>query len=350
MSTIASRLRAGLVFCFMTALGVELAAFCIVSLTNVILYGHIREGSRAIYDPYALFLQTSPERLTLGNAPQGSNGDTKTVWMFGGSTMRGSTDDDGRTIPSFAAAILNQKGGSHRYVIRNFGINSFNSLMESKYLQKLLIEERNRPDLILFYDGANDSKYFVEFRTPDAHHGYSKVKGVIESYYGAWLGFLKPVHAALYASFTYELWGRLNQVALPLSSKDPELAQMVERTMRRYEAVERMAAGFGSRFLLAWQPMRWTQDCAAVPDARSSDGKQALPVAALEQMANNFRAVYGPLRDGLANRSYFYDLSAALCAQGFESYQIDGVHLTDEGRRAVAARLAARIATLFGEK
>lgn len=344
MSGLVRKFRSAIVFCFMAALFIEAISFTVVSLTNVILYGHIREGSRAVYDPYTLFLQTVAERRTVGNAPILEGHDTKTIWMFGGSTMRGSTDDDSQTIPSLTAKILNQAGGEHHYVIRNFGINSFNSLMESKYLQKVLMENTQAPDLIVFYDGANDAKYFVEFRTADAHHGYTKVKGVIESYYGSWFGFLKPVHAALYASFTYELWGRINQTILPLDVNDPELDRMIMLTLRRYDAIDRMAKGLQSRFLLAWQPMLWTQECSI---SESLGKTQAASLMALKQMAYNFRAVYEPLRYQLSVRAFFYDLSSSLCGKEGNAYKEDGVHLTDDGRQIIAERLADRINRLF---
>ena len=45
------------------------------------------------------------------------------------------------------------------WTVRNFGVNSYNSLFEAKYLQKLLIEEDEQPDVIVFMDGdgADDS-------------------------------------------------------------------------------------------------------------------------------------------------------------------------------------------------
>lgn len=347
MSRIAHIFRTFVLRLLLAALFIELASFSIVSLTNVILYGHIREGSRAIYQPYGLFRQSPAIRSTTGNPPEAREDNTH-VWMFGGSTMRGSTPDDNLTIPSLVAHRLNQTRDAGGYVLRNFGTNSFNSLLESMALQKELIDNPKPPRLVIFYDGANDAKYFVEFRTADAHHGYTKVRAIIESYYGSWLGFLKPVHAAIYASFTYELWGRLNQVLLPVAHDDPALAKMIEQTVRRYETIDRMSKAAGARFLLVWQPMRWTEDCGSGPVGAKAG--EDLPAGALAQMADNFRTVYEPLRQRLTGKAFFVDFSQALCKREQTAYQVDGVHLTDDGRRMIAERLAVTIETALRDK
>jgi hypothetical protein len=66
--------------------------------------------------------------------------------------------------------------------------------------------------MIVFYDGANDAKYFAEHRTPYGHHGYRRVRSLIESYYASWFGLLKPVTAATHASFTGELWDKIHRL------------------------------------------------------------------------------------------------------------------------------------------
>ena len=65
-------------------IGLELLAFAIVSISNYIIYGHIRDGSRAIYDP--LYVVPQLQRMcatTTSFCPQPGKA-TKTIWMFGG--------------------------------------------------------------------------------------------------------------------------------------------------------------------------------------------------------------------------------------------------------------------------
>lgn len=315
---------------------IELCSFLIISISNVILYGHLREGSRAVYDPYTLFLQSPAVRPTAGNSTSPDAAKNRTIWMFGGSTMRGATDDDARTIPSFLAKYLNSgESGLHFHVV-NFGINSFNSLLEIKYLEKALIEQVPRPDLIIFYDGANDTKYFVEHRTADGHYGYRRVRALIEGYYGSWFGLFKPLNAAIQASFTRELYDKLNQVEFSLDAASPELSTMVAKTAQRYDFAERLAQGFGAKFLLVWQPMLWTEGCPVSPAVAERERTLLINSDRLAPMRRNFTVAYSALADRLAGKSYFANMSTAVCGRNVPSYQPDGVHMTDDGRRAMA--------------
>ena len=77
-----------------------------------------------------------------------------------------ATDYDDRTIPSFLAASLNEEKPLVPAYLTNYGEPSFNSLMEAKYLEKVLIDNIVRPDIIIFYDGANDCTYFAQTANP----------------------------------------------------------------------------------------------------------------------------------------------------------------------------------------
>ena len=85
---------------------IEIGSFLIVTASNYIIFGKIREGSRVLYDPYALYLNVEGVRPTAHNPPLADP--PNILWLLGGSTMRGATDDDAKTIPSYLAAILNR--------------------------------------------------------------------------------------------------------------------------------------------------------------------------------------------------------------------------------------------------
>jgi len=140
--------------------------------------------------------------------------------------MRGSTDFHERTIPSYLAVLFNGTAAGPRAVFLNLGVISFNSLMETKYLQKLLIE-RPPPALVIFLRWGQRRQLFRPAPQPWAHHGYRQVQGLIESYHRSFFGLLKPLNAAFYASFTRELLDKVHQVVLPLSAEAPELKEFV---------------------------------------------------------------------------------------------------------------------------
>ncbi|HSW28990.1 MAG TPA: hypothetical protein VLH75_05765 [Longimicrobiales bacterium] len=324
--------------------GVEVTSFLVITLANLFVYGSVWEGSRVNYDGYTLF-QEGP-RATTNNPPTtpGPSPEHRTIWMFGGSTMRGATDDDTKTIPSFLAGLLNAEEARTRFTVTNFGENSFNSLLETRYLQKALIEQSVRPDLVVFYDGANESVYFAQFRTPYAHHGYQQVRAIVESHRRSAFGLLKPLNAALYASFTWELFNKVNQTLIPLEADSREVHDFIERTVQRYDYVHQQADFYGADFVLFWQPVLWTEDCEVMPEVAEVEWEYAINKLRFTAVKENFRTVQQTLADALRGRPYFVDLRDALCSRTAPVYQHDGVHLQDGGREMVARAMQRLLA------
>ncbi len=314
----------------------EIVSFLVVSISNYIIYGKVREGSRVFYDPYALFLNEEGQRPTAYNASR-PGGDGIAIWMFGGSTMRGATDFDERTIPSFLARGLNEKEGDPRFTVLNFGENSFNSLMETKYFQKVMIEKPEpRPKAIVFYDGANECSYFTQHRNSYGHHGYREVRALIESYHRSLFGILKPLNAAIYASFTKELHDKIMQVFVPVGIDSDSLRQFLDQTEQRYDYLNSQAAACGAIFIVFWQPVLWVETGETAPKVREIEMKHFINSERFKTMRRNFEVVYGAISDRLRNKPYFVNLRNVLCSRTGEAYQPDGVHLNDDGRSRVA--------------
>jgi len=327
---------------------VEVMSFLVITISNFVVYGHAREGSRAVYDPYTLFLQSPGVRPTANNSVTADAKNSRTVWMFGGSTMRGSTDHDDRTIPSFLAEYLNSNGSGTHFTVTNFGMNSFNSLLETKYLQKLLAESDLAPDVVIFYDGANDAKYFAEHLSPYGHHGYRRVKALIESYYKSWFGLLKPLNAALYSSFTKELYDKYAEFFVPLTPAPEELPKLASLTQKRYEHVSKLAECCGAKFIVFWQPMLWVEDCRAPDSVREKERGLLISVDRMATARENLALPYKAILERLKGKPYFVDFRDVLCGRAVPMYQADGVHLNDDGRKTIASNMAKEIEKRLG--
>jgi lysophospholipase L1-like esterase len=321
------------------AVALEVFSFLVVTGSNLFIYATVWESSRANYDAYTLFLEDEGPRPTLNNPPTAAGKNHLTLWLFGGSTMRGSTPDHGKTIPSLLAEILNRGQVPTSYTVLNFGENSFNSLLESKYLQKLLIESPNPPDLIIFYDGANDCSYFAQYRTPYGHHGYRRVQALVESYRRSLFGLLKPFNAALNASFTRELYDKLMATMAPLSPDSELLRQMAELTERRYEHLRKLAACYGARFLVVWQPILWVETRQLALQVRDQEQRLPIFLDRFTAVRRNFTVTYQTLAQRLQDKPYFINFQNVLCSRTEPVYQRDGVHLNDQGRQLIAQRL-----------
>lgn len=319
----------------LTVLLVELCSFAVITVSNLVIYGNLREGSRVYYDPYTLFLNLEGPKKTV---PQPES-PKSIIWCFGGSTMRGQTDNPAATIPSFLAKKLSADGHDG-VLVRNWGEDSFNSLLEANYLQKLSIEQNETPDLIVFYDGANESVYFSQYRTPYAHHGYRRLRALIESYHRSAFGLLKPINAAVQASFTKELVDKFKQVAVPVDKDDPAFIMFANLVEQRYARLAQEAQYRGAQFAVVWQPAMWAEHGDVAPAVKALEQDHFINTERFSTMRSNFQTVYNTLRSRLGKHDFFVDFSNALVDRTEAAYQPDGVHLTDAGREMVATKLA----------
>ncbi|MBM3299067.1 MAG: SGNH/GDSL hydrolase family protein [Deltaproteobacteria bacterium] len=321
-------------------ISIEVLSFLAITITNFILYGHPREGPRSVYDPYTLFLQSAGPRTTMHNSVSLDPVKNRTLWLFGGSTMRGENFDNDKTIPSYLAEYLNSGTSGLHFTVKNYGMNAFNSLLETKYLQKLLAEGEKPPHMIVFYDAANDAKYFAEHRNAHGHYGFRRTSALIESYYRSWFGLLKPLNAAIYASFAKELYDKIHQLAVPLEPDSPELRRLVDLATKRYDYVDKVAECMGADFILFWQPTLWVEECPEIPaDVKEKEKSALLDSDKYAAMRVNFALPYLMLADRLKHKPYFVSLQDALCTRKVPAYMADGVHTTEQGNKILAMRM-----------
>lgn len=76
------------------------------------------------------------------------------IWFFGGSTMFGSNQRDGHTIPSEFARAAAEDGRPVQVV--NWGVHAYTAYQEAQLLQ-VAVADVGPPDLVIFYDGYNDT-------------------------------------------------------------------------------------------------------------------------------------------------------------------------------------------------
>jgi hypothetical protein len=325
---------------FLALVVAEVLSFLIISVSNYVLYHQIREGNPALYDPYALFLIPETPRPTKHNAAPPVGPHHRVIWMFGGSTLRGATDHDDRTIPSYLAGILNQSGSPTSWTVVNFGVDSFNCLLETKFFQKELIENPQVPNLVIFYDGANDSTYFPQYRTPYGHLGYRRMRALVEGYHHSFFGLLKPLNAALYSSFTKELYDKFRLAVVPLAPDSELLRQNTTAMLQRYRHVRKVAGCYGAGFLLFWQPYLWVETGQVAPQVKRREENTFILGPRFKTLRHNFSVTYLALKDRLRQEPYFVDFQNVLCHRTQTVYQPDGVHLNDEGRLLVARAMS----------
>lgn len=92
------------------------------------------------------------ERRTL--APSGQLGTPFVVWFFGGSVAFGAGQRDEHTIPSELVRLAGTQGLALQ--VRNFGVPATVNWQSTVLMIEKLTWSEAPPDLIIFYDGAND--------------------------------------------------------------------------------------------------------------------------------------------------------------------------------------------------
>ena len=112
------------------------------------------------------------------------------------------------------------------------------------------MEASQLPDLIIFYDDANDCAYFNQYHTPQAHYGYRRLCGLIESHRRSYLSLFKPLNPALYSSFTKETFDKFRQIMVPVYFENSVPQELLSATEKRYEHIRRLAAAYGAEFIL----------------------------------------------------------------------------------------------------
>lgn len=317
---------------FVAAVSIEALCFIAITLSNLVIYGHAWEGSRSAYDSHAIFHQQPTPRATSFNAVSPRADHNRIIWMLGGSTTRNSDADDDTTIASLVAQRLNQQGSPLYFTVRNYGQNSYNSLLEVQLLQEFLIRQSPPPSLIVMYDGANEAAYLGQYRTVDGHYGYRRLRALITGYRNNPLGIFKAFNAFWYASATRELYDKLHQVALPLTKGSALVKDYVDLLERRYQYIDRIARAHGARLVVCWQPTAWTEAKGAAKAVRGREDLLA-DRTGLGVFQGNMRVVYSAVLTRLASKPYFIDLSKVLEQRTEPAYRSDGVHLMEAGRR-----------------
>jgi lysophospholipase L1-like esterase len=179
-------------------------------------------------------------------------GHSKTIWIFGGSTVYGTGVPDWATVPSYLARDLNASGGDCD-VVTNFGVEGYVSNQELIYLQERL-KTGQRPDMVIFYDGVNDaSAAGPADGEPSPHFYYPLIKSRMEGAISSKLDFVRDSYAM---RLTHAILGSVRREKFELSSA--QLNAKATTTLDNYEANLRLASALSKAFNFKlywfWQP------------------------------------------------------------------------------------------------
>lgn len=241
------------------------------------------------------------------------------VWFFGGSTMFGfDLLRDEHTIPSEIVRLAERDGIPIR--ARNYGMAGYVNYQESVLLS-LLVTADERPDLVVFYDGVNDSSMAL----------LNAYGGLNPSGEPGDLGALTQR-----LGLTKELPGASAKTPSPLGLRPSAAAKptTVESIVASAAGVYRqgfdlsrlLADRYGFRVAHFWQPDYYTK----VP---LDPAEQAIPLGLDTYRIETMTALWRKIREALPPE--VVDISTAL--NGLQGPILsDSVHTNEKGSLAVS--------------
>lgn len=260
------------------------------------------------------------------------------VFFFGGSTMWGTSAPDEGTIPALFLREVGPRQGNP-LCVRNYGESAWVS-SQSVIALMTALQRGDIPDLVIFYEGANDLNWTFGNDTPYRHAEYDRIAAIFgRAGRGRGQGRRRTVDVsgllrALAPNITSSIdrgrqWGR------GPSDRSPEgLERLAGEAIGVYLANQRivrsLAEEYGFRCRFFWQPyLIYGRKPLAAGEARILDGAAS--------WATSFRlfAAAANARIAAVQADDFTDLSGVFAETGEQIYT-DMVHMTPEGNAIVA--------------
>jgi lysophospholipase L1-like esterase len=351
----------------------ETKAYPVADASWVPAYFKAMNSVQMRWYPY-VYWKTAPMRSPYLNIDQHSNrvnwnaprrpGDGKPllrVFTFGGSTTWGAGARDDYTIPSLLAKDL---AGNPDYdvEVRNFGQMGWVTSQEVIYLYELL-RRGERPDLVIFYDGVNDTflgyqqgiagltqNEFLraeEFGILASSSGRKRLYGTALRTFLMNTGMadlIKLLAGKDKATYERKEIAPMASIAYLAPPSDFEGTDAVEQDIVNiYLFNDQMVRTLGDRFkfraLFYWQPVIYSKHPLTVYE-RAFVGARS--------REDFFDGTYKRVA-AVAQSEGVHDISGILNSEGAKTYFVDPWHITEEGNAVVARRMAADAAPLLAE-
>ena len=261
-----------------------------------------------------------------------------TIFMFGGSTLWGSGTRDEDTIPSQLARFY--EGDGRRVCVINFGESAW---VSTQQVIKLLLElKRNNrnPNLVVFYDGANDTSVSIQSGPLDVHGNFAAIRQQFEEASafrsGTFAYLLKTNIADLLRRLAIKV-GMSNPSAQRFRHDSGDIDAMarhvVSNFLKNIEIVETLAEKYRFDYAFFWQPVLFVSQkpLTAVEMELLEAQRSAFPGLELLYQTT-YQLVQTQHRPNLHYIADVFDESS-------ETIYIDSAHVSTQGNRLVAQRI-----------
>lgn len=313
------------------------------------------------YEPYTVWsrkpvtgkyvnVRKNGRRVTTGNSTEP---DALIVWVFGGSTTWGMAVPDADTIPSRLSRRFNDAGIPT--LVRNYGETGFVSTQDLLALVRAL-QKSEVPDLVIFYEGANESLGLVD--RPDLinpHYLMNRIQGLFE-------GKTKTEQPALVLLRETALFRLATAIGNRIGTVRPDPAGMTYPTkidaipavaataVRAYEnnlqIIKALGEEFGFQTYFFWQPLLGTGEKPLDPtEAAVLKRLNTLPQQEwMIRFTNELRAQVVEAQQKKQGHSHFFDIADIFSATQDPVF-VDWAHVTHNGNAPLADKIFTSILT-----
>src|SRR2546426_5613541 len=307
-------------------------------------YWREAKSLRIEYKPYVVWRESPYEahmiafdedglRRTLHSHCQGRG---YTIWMFGGSTLLGQGSPDLGTIPSLLAAEY-EKAGRPACVV-DFGQDAWVNTQELIALLLTLKTSARLPDLVIFYDGINDTNVAGRTGRTDVHENYESIK----QHFAGWaevprgtFAYLQETNLAQVGRKALERLQRSRGRAQvhPGAGNDRLPRAILANYFENMRAVQALSHEFGFKFVAFWQPALFAEHKPLTAEERAISKRYAM---LFPEVATLYPPTYALMR---AERRPLIFYIADVFNDQSKGIYIDFAHVGPEGNRLIAARL-----------
>lgn len=291
------------------------------------------------YDPWSQWIPAwnfdahSGFRRTVFNS---ANSDSAfTIWMFGGSTLVGFTDNDSLRIPSLIAENVQKDFPGKKIKFVNWGVSGYNSQQEIRLFINLLTKYE-QPDAVIFYDGGNDIATQLTYENVSAHFYWEMFDNVTS--FSVFLPFAKSIYYAYANSNMYYVFFMVKKF---FSYGDAaKFEKLVEDASQSYfnhaQVVSNICKSMGIRIFFILQPFLMSEDEPKNEAERSIWNSK--PTTYRKYVQN----YYSGIRNKMIKNPGFYDLSNCFAERKTQFYR-DPIHLYDSARKLVSDSIYVKI-------
>lgn len=296
---------------------------------------------RKPFDGDLINVEQTGLRRTRGNS---QHSDPLQVWVFGGSTIWGWGVPDEQTIPSHLARLLNETWEVDSQVW-NYGEDGFVSTQEVIQLLRVLQSGR-RPDVVVFYDGANDATAAALWPSvPGTHHNLSSIRSKLEGTGPSWSERARSLGLFRVARYALRQLGKdadSTPLAAPANVRDEDslARQALDVWLENRQIVVALGRTYGFVPVFTFQPILGStgkpldeseQRLLATSMTRST-GPGLLVHERMRELLSH------DLANGNETLTAVYDMSDVFQAVN-EPLYLDWAHVSGDGNRIVAKRI-----------